>query len=157
MDPFTLGAPTGRKRRASIFGGTLAPVAPVFGACQTVTSPTPGGATPTPGTPTPTPVAFTPPTDDFRVVAVPPGEPLHIAFWGVLSGGARRAGVPRPAARSTCRVLPRSRIRGLPADGPQRRFPGQGRGRVRHPGAEGNQSGDDPRRQHQRPAAPAGF
>ena len=85
MDPFTLGAPTGRKRRASIFGVTLATVALVFGACQTVTSPTPGGATPTPGTPTPTPVAFTPPTDDFRVVAVPPGEPLHIAFWGVLS------------------------------------------------------------------------
>ena len=30
-------------------------------------------------------MAFTPPTDGFRVVEIKPGEPLHIAFWGVLS------------------------------------------------------------------------
>ena len=30
--------------------------------------------------------SFTPPTDALGVVTIPPGEPLHIAFWGVLSG-----------------------------------------------------------------------
>jgi branched-chain amino acid transport system substrate-binding protein len=35
------------------------------------------------GTPTP---AFTPPTDALGVVTIPPGEPIHIAYWGVLSG-----------------------------------------------------------------------
>jgi branched-chain amino acid transport system substrate-binding protein len=28
----------------------------------------------------------TPPTDALRVVTIPPGEPVHIGFWGVLSG-----------------------------------------------------------------------
>lgn len=28
----------------------------------------------------------TPPTDKLGVVEIPPGEPIHIAFWGVLSG-----------------------------------------------------------------------
>jgi branched-chain amino acid transport system substrate-binding protein len=35
------------------------------------------------GTPTP---AFTPPTDALGVVTIPSGEPIHIAYWGVLSG-----------------------------------------------------------------------
>ena len=34
----------------------------------------------------PVPAAFTPPTDVLGVVTIPKGEPLHIAFWGVLSG-----------------------------------------------------------------------
>jgi len=84
MDPYTLGAPTGKKSRASILGVSLAIVALVFGACQAGPTATPPGPGPT-ATATGTTVAFTPPTDDFRVVAVPPGEPLHIAFWGVLS------------------------------------------------------------------------
>jgi branched-chain amino acid transport system substrate-binding protein len=29
---------------------------------------------------------FTPPTDELGVVAIPSGEPIHIAYWGVLSG-----------------------------------------------------------------------
>ena len=84
MNPFTFSAPRDGKRRASIFGVTLATVALVFGACQTVTSPTPEGPTPTA---TATTVEGTPPTDEFGLVTVPPGEPIHIVFWGVLSGG----------------------------------------------------------------------
>ncbi len=30
--------------------------------------------------------AFTPPTDALGLVTIPPGEPIHIAYWGVLSG-----------------------------------------------------------------------
>ena len=30
--------------------------------------------------------AFTPPADELGVVTIPPGEPIHIAYWGVLSG-----------------------------------------------------------------------
>lgn len=37
-----------------------------------------GGATPT--------AAFAPPEDALGVVTIPPGEPIHIAYWGVLSG-----------------------------------------------------------------------
>jgi branched-chain amino acid transport system substrate-binding protein len=29
---------------------------------------------------------FTPPTDELGLVTIPSGEPIHIAFWGVLSG-----------------------------------------------------------------------
>jgi branched-chain amino acid transport system substrate-binding protein len=29
---------------------------------------------------------FTPPTDPLGVVTIPSGEPIHIAYWGVLSG-----------------------------------------------------------------------
>ncbi len=32
----------------------------------------------------PAPAAFTPPTDPLGLVQIPKGEPLHIAFWGVL-------------------------------------------------------------------------
>ena len=85
MDPFTFGAPSGKKRRASVLGVGLATVALVVGACTTSTTPSAAPATATGGA-TPTAAAVvTPPTDEFRVVAVPPGEPLHIAFWGVLS------------------------------------------------------------------------
>jgi len=31
--------------------------------------------------------AASPPADDLGVVTIPPGEPIHIAMWGVLSGG----------------------------------------------------------------------
>jgi branched-chain amino acid transport system substrate-binding protein len=34
----------------------------------------------------PTTAPFTPPTDELGVVTIPPGEPIHIAYWGVLSG-----------------------------------------------------------------------
>ncbi|MGH2521405.1 MAG: branched-chain amino acid ABC transporter substrate-binding protein [Anaerolineales bacterium] len=30
--------------------------------------------------------AFTPPTDELGLVTIPSGEPVHIAYWGVLSG-----------------------------------------------------------------------
>jgi branched-chain amino acid transport system substrate-binding protein len=30
--------------------------------------------------------AFTPPTDPIAVVTIPPGDPIQIAFWGVLTG-----------------------------------------------------------------------
>lgn len=30
--------------------------------------------------------AFEPPADAIGVVAIPPGDPIHIAFWGVISG-----------------------------------------------------------------------
>ncbi len=85
MDPFTFSAPTGGKRRASIFGVTLATIALVFGACQAGPTATPG-ATGATATPAATTAEVTPPTDELGVVTVPPGEPLHIAFWGVLSG-----------------------------------------------------------------------
>ena len=84
MDPFTFGAPSGTKGRASVLGVGLATLVLIVGACSTTATPT---AAPSGGT-TATPTAgavVTPPTDEFRVVAVPPGEPLHIAFWGVLS------------------------------------------------------------------------
>jgi branched-chain amino acid transport system substrate-binding protein len=42
-------------------------------------------APPTAVPPTEAP-AFTPPTDELGVVTIPPGEPIHIAYWGVLSG-----------------------------------------------------------------------
>jgi branched-chain amino acid transport system substrate-binding protein len=36
---------------------------------------------------TPTPVEeFTPPTDPIAVIAIPPGDPIHVGFWGVISG-----------------------------------------------------------------------
>jgi branched-chain amino acid transport system substrate-binding protein len=84
MDLITFGAPA-KKGRATPFGVALVAIALVVGACQPAASPT---ASPTePGqTPAPTPVPATPPTDELGVVEVPPGEPLHIAFWGVLSG-----------------------------------------------------------------------
>ncbi len=48
----------------------------VAAACQ------PGAViTPTPGAP-----GATPPSDPLGVVQIPAGEPIHIAFWGVLSG-----------------------------------------------------------------------
>ena len=53
----------------------------VFGACQAA----PGGpATGSPGSPGG--AAATAPTDELGVVNIPQGEPIHIAFWGVLSG-----------------------------------------------------------------------
>jgi branched-chain amino acid transport system substrate-binding protein len=53
----------------------LAALALLLAACA------PGpAASPSPG------VVVEIPTDDIRVVEIPAGEPLHIAFWGVLSG-----------------------------------------------------------------------
>jgi branched-chain amino acid transport system substrate-binding protein len=45
--------------------------------------------TPPPGdvpTPPPPDVPFTPPDDPIGVVTIPPGDPMHIGFWGVISG-----------------------------------------------------------------------
>jgi branched-chain amino acid transport system substrate-binding protein len=33
------------------------------------------------------PAAASPPADELGVVTIPPGEPINIAYWGVLSGG----------------------------------------------------------------------
>ncbi|KRT62838.1 MAG: branched-chain amino acid ABC transporter substrate-binding protein [Chloroflexi bacterium CSP1-4] len=56
----------------------------VAAACKTG-----GGATATPGAategPTQAPAEVTPPTDPLGVVTIAPGDPIHIANWGVLS------------------------------------------------------------------------
>src|SRR3990172_3480650 len=47
-----------------------------------------GGATAAPGAtegPTQAPAEVTPPTDPLGVVTIAPGDPIHLAFWGVLS------------------------------------------------------------------------
>jgi branched-chain amino acid transport system substrate-binding protein len=65
----------------------------VAAACQPgAASPTPAPATDAPATDAPAtdaPATDAPgevPTDELGVVAIPAGEPIHIAFWGVLSG-----------------------------------------------------------------------
>lgn len=63
MNPFRTGASKGT--RATTFGVAIATVALIASACQGAASP---------------------PTDEFRVVTIGPGEKVHIAFWGVLSG-----------------------------------------------------------------------
>lgn len=82
MSPSRFGAFTETRKRASTFGAILAAVVLVISACQAAASPTP----PVGATPTTAPVIVTEPPDDIGVVTVPPGEPLHIAYWGVLSG-----------------------------------------------------------------------
>jgi branched-chain amino acid transport system substrate-binding protein len=72
------------RKRASLFGVTLAVLALVAGACSGTSSPGPG-ASGTAGAPATAPTG-TAPTDELGVVAIPPGEPIHIAFWGVISG-----------------------------------------------------------------------
>jgi branched-chain amino acid transport system substrate-binding protein len=59
----------------------------VASACTGVaTSPSPAGTTgATPGA-SATAAAATAPTDELGVVTIGPNDPLHIAFWGVLSG-----------------------------------------------------------------------
>ena len=54
------------KKKLSVFS-LLAAVSLMLAACQ------PGSN-------------FTPPTDELGVVEIPSGEPIHIAYWGVLSG-----------------------------------------------------------------------
>lgn len=76
MNPF--------RKRASIFGVTVATLALIAGACAGPSSPGPG-ATGTPGAAVTAPTG-TAPTDELGVVAIPAGEPIHIAFWGVISG-----------------------------------------------------------------------
>lgn len=49
-----------------------------------------GGAT---GEPTDGAAPQEPPTDDLGVVEIPEGDPIHIAFWGVLSGPDSSLGV----------------------------------------------------------------
>lgn len=68
MDLFRLGA-RGQKRRASLLATALVAASLVGAACQVGG---PGGATA--------------PPDELGVVTIPAGEPLHLAFWGVLSG-----------------------------------------------------------------------
>ncbi len=53
-------------KRLSLFGSLLVGAALVAGACSD------GGSTP--------------PPDDLGVVTIPAGEPIHVAYWGVLSG-----------------------------------------------------------------------
>jgi len=48
-------------------------------------APAPGTDTPEPGVDTPPPDGEAP-QDPLGVVTIPPGEPIHIAFWGVLTG-----------------------------------------------------------------------
>ena len=69
-------------------GVAIAAAAIVVSACGGGTptaAPVTGGGTPTaaPGSGTPT---AAPVTDPLGVVQIPAGEPLHIAYWGVLSG-----------------------------------------------------------------------
>lgn len=50
-------------------------------------TPPPAPATPTPAPPVATPTPpFKPPTDPIGVVVIKPGEPIHIAYWFVISG-----------------------------------------------------------------------
>ncbi len=60
----------------------------LLGACRaaTPTPAAPGPAQPTPKPAEPTPVPFEPPTDPIAVVEIPPGEPIHIAYWLVVAG-----------------------------------------------------------------------
>lgn len=61
----------------------------VVAACQAAVTPTPsatGTAPPATATPTAPPAEVTPPADELGFVTIPPGEPIHIAYWGVLSG-----------------------------------------------------------------------
>ena len=58
----------------------------VLAACQ-------GGGGPGAGSPGQTGGAQEPPTDELGVVEIPEGEPLHIGFWGVISGPDAALGV----------------------------------------------------------------
>jgi len=59
----------------------LAAASILVAACGGAASPTPAASTGATEAP-----AVTPPTDPLGVVTIPPGEPVHIAQWGVLSG-----------------------------------------------------------------------
>jgi len=73
-------------------GVLVAGTAIIAAACSSGSStPAPtsgGGASPAPAASTGATEApmGTPPTDPLGVVTIPPDEPIHIAFWGVLSG-----------------------------------------------------------------------
>jgi branched-chain amino acid transport system substrate-binding protein len=74
------------KRLLNILG-LLIIASMLLAACQQApaTTPAPPAA---PGEPTPPPAEqpFQPPTDPIGVVTIPPGDPIHIGFWGVISG-----------------------------------------------------------------------
>jgi branched-chain amino acid transport system substrate-binding protein len=73
-------------------GAAIAVASLLVTACGGAASPTPAPATQAPATQAPaseapaTEAPATPPSDPLGVVTIPPGEPLHIAQWGVLSG-----------------------------------------------------------------------
>jgi branched-chain amino acid transport system substrate-binding protein len=68
-------------------GALAASAAIVLAACGGGASPAPSAApSPEPGASAAPSVAEGPPTDPLGVVTIPPGEPIHIAFWAVLSG-----------------------------------------------------------------------
>jgi branched-chain amino acid transport system substrate-binding protein len=74
-----------------ILATLLVGVALVAGACSSTASPPPAGseapATEAPASEAPASAALgTPPTDPLGVVQIGPGEPIHIAQWGVFSG-----------------------------------------------------------------------
>ncbi len=56
-----------------------------FAACAPQ-QPTPEPPAPEPAPAQPTPEPFQPPSDPLGVVVIPPGDPIHIAFWGVIAG-----------------------------------------------------------------------
>jgi branched-chain amino acid transport system substrate-binding protein len=69
-------------------GAAITVASLLVAACGGAATPSPAasqapGATTTPTTPA---AEATPPTDRLRVVTIPAGEPVHFAFWGVLSG-----------------------------------------------------------------------
>jgi len=76
-------------KRTRVLGSLLVGAALIVGACGGGASPTPAASAPPAASATPAatePPAATPPADALRVVKILPGEPVHIAFWGVLSG-----------------------------------------------------------------------
>jgi branched-chain amino acid transport system substrate-binding protein len=62
--------------RLTKFGALVAGAVLVLSACSNT-----GG-----GTPAPSAAAATPPIDALGVIKIAPGDPIHFAFWGVLSG-----------------------------------------------------------------------
>ena len=80
-------------KRTSALAPLLVGAALVVSACGAAATPSPATAPPaataTPAAtepPATAPPEATPPTDPLGVVEIPPGEPIHIAQWGVLSG-----------------------------------------------------------------------
>jgi branched-chain amino acid transport system substrate-binding protein len=83
-------------KRVRVLGTLLVGAALVVGACGSAATPSPAASQP-PGasaTPvaTPQPEA-TPPSDPLGVVTIRPDEPIHIGFWGVMSGADQTLGI----------------------------------------------------------------
>jgi branched-chain amino acid transport system substrate-binding protein len=79
-------------------GAMLTTIALIVAACgsgapTTAPSPTGGAATPTAGTPSDAPSATAGSEDPLGTRVIPEGEPLHLVFWGVLSGPDSSLGI----------------------------------------------------------------